>query len=240
MAKTFGQGLDVDRDRPHIFHRDYWPLRVLREGVRDFLARHGAELTGGKAIDFGAGDSPYRAPITATGMSLTCADIDPTDPDVLAIDNGRVPLPDASVDLVLSTQVLEHVPDVHAYLREAFRLLRPGGLLYLTTHGAFILHRHPADPRRWTTDGLRYELEQAGFAVECIDPRIGILATSTHLRSMTLGGLTRRIPLTGWLRPLIYLLFNLRMGLEEFLTPRSAMESHPELLLASARKPASP
>jgi SAM-dependent methyltransferase len=237
MAKTFGQGLDVDRDRPHIFHRDYWPLRVLREGIRDFVARYGGELRGAKALDFGAGDSPYREPITAAGISLAFADIEPTDPAVLPIADGRVPLPDGSVDVILSTQVLEHVPDVPAYLREAHRLLRPGGLMYLTTHGAFILHRHPTDFRRWTIDGLRYELEQCGFVGERIEPRLGILAMSTHLRSMAIGGLTRRVPLTGWLRPLIYLVFNLRMGLEEWLTPRSAMESHPELLLAVARKP---
>ena len=137
---------------------------------------------------------------------------------------------------VLSTQVLEHVGDVQGYLREAHRLLRPGGLLFCSTHGAFILHRHPTDYRRWTVDGLRYELEQAGFAVERVEPKLGILATATHLRSIAIGGITRRVPLTGWLRPIIYGLFNARMAVEEWLTPRGVMEAHPELLFATARK----
>ena len=111
---------------------------------------------------------------------------------------------------MLSTQVLEHVEDVQGYLREAHRLLEPGGITFVTTHGAFILHRQPTDLRRWTVDGLRYELEQAGFVVDSVEPKLGILAMSTHLRSILLGGLTRHIPLTGWLQPLIYLHMNLQ------------------------------
>ncbi|HEY7119582.1 MAG TPA: class I SAM-dependent methyltransferase, partial [Tepidisphaeraceae bacterium] len=167
-------------------------------------------------------------------------DIDADDPAVIAIDpeTGRVRLDDASVTAVLSTQVLEHVADVQAYLREAYRLLRPGGVIFCSTHGAFVLHRHPTDFRRWTIDGLRHELEQAGFQVERVEPKLGILATSTHLRSITIGGITRRVPLTGWLRPIIYLFFNTRMAVEDWLTPASVMEAHPELLFATARKPA--
>jgi SAM-dependent methyltransferase len=237
MTSRFGQGQEFDRNRPHIFHRDYWALRVIREGVTNFVHHYGKEMRGGRALDFGAGDSPYGPVFAEAGVELLRADIEPGDASVLAIEAGRVPLPDGGVHAVISTQVLEHVPDVAGYLREAWRLLRPGGLLYLSTHGAFILHRHPTDLRRWTTDGLCYELQQAGFAVERVEPKIGVLAMSTHMRAITFGGLTRRVPLMGWLRPIIYLLFNLRMGVEDWLTPRSVMEAHPELLLAVGRKP---
>lgn len=236
--QRLGQAHFVDRSRPHLFHRDYWTLRYLLQGAQQFVSRHRQEFGTGKILDFGAGDSPYAAIFEAAGITLLRADLNPETPKVLAISaEGRVPLPDSTLDAVLSTQVLEHVADVQGYLREAFRVLRPGGLLYLSTHGAFILHRHPTDFRRWTIDGLKFELEQAGFRVERIEPRIGIVANATHLRSIAIGGLTRRIPLTGWLRPIIYLCFNLRMGVEDRLTPRSVMESHPELLLATARKP---
>jgi len=236
--KRFGQANEVDRARPHIFHRDYWPLKLIHQAVEQFWQTRAKELSGKKVLDLGSGESPYTQLGTQGGAQMLAADIDPTDSAILPINpsTGQVPLEDASVAAVLSTQVLEHVPDVQAYLREAHRLLTPGGLLFCSTHGAFILHRHPTDFRRWTIDGLKYELEQAGFTVESIEPKLGILATSTHLRSITFGGLTRRIPLTGWLRPIIYLLFNTRMAIEEWLTPKSVMESHPELLFAIARK----
>ncbi|MGH7214436.1 MAG: class I SAM-dependent methyltransferase [Tepidisphaeraceae bacterium] len=236
--RRFGQGIAVDRNRPHLFHRDYHTLRVIRQGVMDFADRFASELQVKKVLDFGCGVSPYAPWFERHGIELLRADIDPTDPSVLPIDpeTGRAPLDYCSMAGVVSTQVLEHVPNIQAYLREARRVLAPGGRLLLTTHGAFLLHRAPTDLRRWTTDGLRYELEQAGFAVESVEPKIGILAFATHLRAMTYGGLTHRVPLTGWLRPLIYLVSNLRMSLEDWLTPRSVMEAHPEILIATARR----
>src|SRR5436190_7906720 len=153
--KRFGQGNDVDRARPHFFHRDYWPLRLIGEGVTAFWREHGAELRGKRVLDFGSGDSPYAHLARDAGAELLAADIGSADPGVIAIDaaTGRVALDDASVDAILSTQVLEHVADVQAYLREAHRLLKPGGPMFCSTHGAFILHRHPTDFRRWTIDG---------------------------------------------------------------------------------------
>jgi SAM-dependent methyltransferase len=237
VKRRLGQGNAVDRNRPHWFHRDYWPLYWIRQAVRDFLREQGREFQNGCVVDFGAGESPYSADFQRLNSRLILADINPTDPNCLAISSdGRVPLDEGSVDAVLSTQVLEHVADPQAYLSEAHRLLRANGLLLLTTHGAFILHRVPTDYRRWTVDGLTLELESAGFEVCSLRCRITMLAMATHLRSIAIGGLLRRIPVLGLIRPMVYLWFNVQMALEQWLTPHSIADAHPELLVVVARK----
>ncbi|MGB3443780.1 MAG: class I SAM-dependent methyltransferase [Actinophytocola sp.] len=133
--------------------------------LRDALAEalHDAS---GVWLDYGAGTSPYRELFTTA--ELQTADIPGGEsyPADHALDrDGRCPVPDGTFDGVLSTQVLEHVTDADAYLREAYRLVRPGGRLVLSTHGVWEEHGGQ-DLWRWTADGLALQAERAGFDVD--------------------------------------------------------------------------
>jgi SAM-dependent methyltransferase len=118
-------------------------------------------------LDYGSGGSPYRG--LFPNADYRSADIAATPHvDYVLRSDGRVPEDERKFDLVLSTQVLEHVSDFVVYLGECWRLLRPGGRLVLSTHGVFEDHGCPHDLWRWTADGLRAALSRTSFAVESV------------------------------------------------------------------------
>jgi SAM-dependent methyltransferase len=147
---------------PPIWDIDYLTNKDLRDAIL-VLAKNQR----GRTLDYGCGGSPYRSLLTDLRPYVR-ADIPPGDGLDLVLDkNGLLPgEPVESYDVVLSTQVLEHVPDAGRYLREAWRLLRSGGALIVTTHGLIPEHGCPYDFYRWTADGLARAVADAGFVVE--------------------------------------------------------------------------
>lgn len=53
-------------------------------------------------------------------------------PEIPSEDLMNLSYPDCSFDIVISTDTLEHVPDIDVALRETFRILKPGGSHILT------------------------------------------------------------------------------------------------------------
>jgi SAM-dependent methyltransferase len=131
------------------------------------LALRGLEDRGHDVIvDYGAGSSPYRDLFPA--KRYIRADLEGMpELDVILEPGKPLAVNSASVDMVLSTQVLEHVVDPEAYLRDCLRMLKPGGELILSTHGTFPDHCIPWDYYRWTAYGLGGLLEKAGFELTC-------------------------------------------------------------------------
>jgi SAM-dependent methyltransferase len=155
-------------------------VRALPSGIQD-LAAGIALPPSPRILDYGCADVPYRGLFPA-GADYLAADL-PGNPaaNVEIGTDGRVPVEDESVDVVLSTQALEHVKDPARYLAECRRTLRPGGRLLLSTHGVMVYHPDPDDYWRWTCAGLRRVVGDAGFEVERFEGVMGLAATGLQL-----------------------------------------------------------
>lgn len=154
--------------------------RVLRAGIASAIARAGASAHG-RVLDFGCADRPYRD-LLPPSCTYVGADLPGNDAaDIAIAADGTLPLGDATFDMVLSTQVLEHARDPGTYLRECHRVLKPGGSLILTTHGIMVWHPDPNDYWRWTCEGLQLEIERVGLRVEHFDGIMGLGSTGLQL-----------------------------------------------------------
>lgn len=151
------------------------PLTISRRLLRRALQKR-ASYARGTVLDVGCGAKPYRDlfPCVEKYIGLDLPGTPGVDIEGTALD---LPLPDASVDTVLSTQVLEHVPEPARLFQEAARVLRPQGVLVLTTPQTWGLHLEPHDYYRFTKYGLRHLAESSGLEVIEAGPICGAWAT---------------------------------------------------------------
>jgi SAM-dependent methyltransferase len=185
---------------PSLFHSRYRVLTGLRKAVERFVENHVKGRGFRTVLDVGAGSAPYRPLLVPHVERYTTVDLPGTRADVELTSEGRVPLRDASADVLLSNQVLEHVEDPRAHVLELARLLDPRGILLLSTHGHWMYHPSPADYWRWTGPGLRRTLEGAGF--EVVDT-VGVLGRAAAGLQLFHDGVVGAIPAR--LRPLLAL-----------------------------------
>jgi 2-polyprenyl-3-methyl-5-hydroxy-6-metoxy-1,4-benzoquinol methylase len=147
----------------------------------------------GRLLDVGCGAGFFLEAARTRGYQVAGVDLSPVPAEYarqqygLDVTIGSLydyPESDESFDAVTIFQTIEHDPDIPALCGRLYRLLRPGGLLMVTTPAAdgFVAR---VMSRRWfgyrnvehvsffTRESLRYALEHAGFQIESLEVEHG-------------------------------------------------------------------
>lgn len=125
-------------------------------------------------LDLGCGDRPFSS-IYDKYVGYSIGTDMPFSPhmlsDVQVYTSGMsLPFKDGVFDIVLCTEVMEHVREPDLLLREICRVLRPGGHLVLTTPFMVPMHEEPHDYFRYTAYGLEYLCSKAMLSVKHVMP----------------------------------------------------------------------
>ncbi|WP_455244324.1 class I SAM-dependent methyltransferase [Petrachloros mirabilis] len=191
---------------------NYGVRRAIVEALRSQLP-----LFSGTVADIGCGHMPYRSLVLASpSRANQYIGIDLKEniyrkPD-LEWDGCTLPLDDGTVNIALATELFEHCPSPEMVMKEAFRVLQPGGLLFFTVPFLWPLHDVPHDEYRYTPFALERHLRDAGFEEVVIRALGGWDASLAQM----IGLWVRRSPMTArtrallsWLAlPIVRYLFN--------------------------------
>lgn len=211
MLKSYG--------RVNVFSPSWMVKYVGEKAYVDLFDRLAGIRKPGKLLDIGCGGGEKK-------------EVLPDDADYVGVDHSECPherssidfystaysiaVKDASFDTVFCSGVLEHLEEPEMALKEAFRVLRPGGIAIYSIPLFWHLHEEPRDFYRYTKYGIRHLFEKVGFETEQISPLSGFWITFGSEFSYYLSKFGR-----GVLKPVVSMLIALNnlifFGLEKFL-----------------------
>lgn len=139
---------------------------VGRYYIERFL-RENSDLVKGRCLEFG--EDRYKSYFPRTEQ-YDIVSIKPA-PKVTIVADIHDPdaIPEKTFDAIICTQVFEHLAYPDKASKVLFQILKPGGVLLLTVPFINNIHYEPSDFRRFTPDGIRLTLEDAGFKIEKLE-----------------------------------------------------------------------
>jgi ubiquinone/menaquinone biosynthesis C-methylase UbiE len=152
--------------------KNYLDVYYVRRSILQALEVNLVKFQG-VVLDVGCGIMPYRDLILKRNKSVTSYigldfenSLDPEyalgKPD-LFWKGDVIPMEDNSVEIVLATELFEHCQEPEKVMIEILRVLKPGGVLFLTVPFLWNLHLVPYDEYRFTPFSLNRHLINSGF-----------------------------------------------------------------------------
>ncbi len=121
-----------------------------------------ANIRNSSFLDLGAGDQFLKHALDDYESTYL-----PLDIDDLNFNIDQFPLEDGEIDILFSLAVIEHISDVGHFMSECFRVLRPGGVIYLSTPNFRYCYRSfyndPTHVRPFTDVSLEQTVNLFGF-----------------------------------------------------------------------------
>lgn len=151
----------LNRGNIELYYNDHSISSFLRKNI-NFLS--------GKVLDIGCGKMKYKDFILKgknvkeyIGLDLEEGKFTYSVKANLYWDGNKMPIEDNSIDSAILFEVIEHCPDPSIVVREAYRVLKPGGVILFSTPFIYPLHGVPFDYSRPTPSGLEKLFTDAGF-----------------------------------------------------------------------------
>ncbi len=194
-----------DTQREDDRHRfDEEPSKVhLRETLVPWIASH--VEPGARILDIGGGSGVYAsgivraAPVSVVGLDISSSMIEQRRADPLLTENvvgdmEALPFDDGAFDAAMFVACLHHVPDPLPALRDARRILRPGGTMFAAEPCSLRVGKAGVAPLeghehefRFTLGFLTGRIEEAGFRIDEVKGlRIALLFAATVYRRPSL------------------------------------------------------
>jgi SAM-dependent methyltransferase len=147
--------------------KPFYLRTAVRERLKDCLLRFVKRSD--LVCDIGCGARPFSALLSRIAGSQVGIDtIDgfyTSNAIDIAATAGAVPLRDGVADAALASQVIEHLPDPDLTFCELARILKPGGLLFISFPFLYPLHAAPFDFYRYTSHGFEALCRRHGLEV---------------------------------------------------------------------------
>ena len=137
---------------------------IKLKNTREVL-NHTLHHIGGKVLDLGAGGAKYKGLILKRAEEYRACDAIKNESIDDICDVLNLKYPEEHFDTIVSTQVIEHIPNPYRMVSQIRKVLKVGGKAILTAPFLVPMHSDPDDYFRFTKDGLSEIFKQAGFEI---------------------------------------------------------------------------